>query len=137
MSGRARTCPQEPALCPSKAQAALCSPAGAAGAATERVLAPKCTSYFHLMDVPEKRLQRGAGVGSAAGREGMLGSGAGQGEKAAWKRALLGWGWVWKQSWYVGVLVHEDVGPGSVLKQKGLIFFPSFEMVFLISWNMK
>lgn len=37
----------------------------------------------------------------------------------------------------MGVLVHEDVGPGSVLKQKGLIFFFSLEMAFLISWNRK
>lgn len=42
---------------------------------------------------------------------------------AAWKRAQLDWGCIWEESWYVGVLVCEDVGLGSVLKQKGLIFF--------------
>lgn len=41
---------------------------------------------------------------------------------AAWKRARLDQGCVWEESWYVGVLVREDVGLGSVLKQKGLIF---------------
>lgn len=53
---------------------------------------------------------------------------------AAWKWARLDRGCVWEESWYVGVFVHELVEPGSVLKQKGLIF--SFEMAFLISWNM-
>lgn len=64
----------------------------------------------------------------------MLGYGAGQGETPPGNG--LGWtGAVFGRKMYVGVLVHEDVGPGSVLKQKGLIF--SFEMAFLISWNIK
>lgn len=55
---------------------------------------------------------------------------------AAWKQAQLDRCCVWEESWYVGVLVCEDVRLGGVLKQKGLIFF-SFEMAFLMSWSIK
>lgn len=54
---------------------------------------------------------------------------------AAWKRALLGQGCAGEKSWYVGVLVHEDIELGSVWKQKGWIF--SFEIAFLLSWSIK
>lgn len=76
------------------------------------------------------------GAGSGAGRGGrMLGYGTGQRGKAAWKWAPPGQGCVREKSWYVGVLVHEDVELGIVLKQKGLIF--SFEMAFLLPWSIK
>lgn len=65
----------------------------------------------------------------------MLGYGTGQRGKAAWKWAPPGQGCVREKSWYVGVLVHEDVELGIVLKQKGLIF--SFEMAFLLPWSIK
>jgi len=90
------------------------------------------------MDVQENAFACGEGMWLAGwGREqGWQGSrDAGVWGSAAWKRARLDRGCLWEESWCVGVLAREDGGPGSVLKQKGLIF--SFEMAFLISWNTK
>lgn len=84
------------------------------------------------MCLPVERCGWRDGAGSGAGRGGRLDWPRGD---AAWKWALLGQGCVWEKSWYVGVLVHEDMELGSVLKQKGWIF--SFEMAFLLSWSIK
>lgn len=83
---------------------------------------------LHVMDVRES---------SFACREGMRVVGWGQEQgwqrrwdaqiwswtkrNAAWKRARVVQGCVWEASWYVGELVCEDAGLGSVLKQQGLI----------------
>lgn len=131
------------AECDPAAQQQLCAAVQALLALhTVRVLAPERTSYFHVMDGEENAFACGEGMwmegwGWQWGWQGRqeLGCGTGQGGRLpgkglCWARAVLG-----RKNCCVGVLVHEDVELGSVLKQKALIF--SFEMAFLLSWSMK